>query len=172
MAYSLQFYARKTTKDILEISEWFDEGKIRIGFRKYDDSQSSGSRITESIDFYMSVPEFELLCHNLLSGNIVKTINAGKQVQPLYKGNLRNGEVVSRVLWFGRSRVGIFLNACEGPGKRTDTGAVTPLYRVQDAPKKISIPLNSEEIKSFAIQGKRACDHYYMFYFGRKRKEN
>ena len=89
MSYSLQFFARKTKKDILEISEWFSEGKIRIGFRKYDESQSAGSKISTAIDFYMTVPEFELLCHNLLSGSISRMVEAGKQVPPYYKGNQR-----------------------------------------------------------------------------------
>jgi len=169
---NLQFFVRKTKKDIFEMSEWFDADKIRIGFRKYDESKSAGEKITCAIDFYMSVPEFELLCHNLLSGQIVTQIAAGKTVPPMYKGNERNGEIVSRVLYFGKSRNGIFLNVTEGPGRKTDTGAVTPLYKVSEAPKRISIPLNYEEVKSFAIQGKRACNHYYMFWFGRNRKEN
>ena len=171
MSYSLQFFARKTKKDILEISEWFSEGKIRIGFRKYDESQSAGSKISTSIDFYMTVPEFELLCHNLLSGSISRMVEAGKQVPPYYKGNQRGDQIVSRMLYFGKSRSGLFLNASEGPGKKTETGAVMPTYRVNEAEKRVSIPLTNEEVKSFALQGKRACDHYYMFYFGRDNKK-
>lgn len=164
---NLQFYVRKTDKNLIEIVEAFSIDKVKIGFRNFSLNEEKGSRLSASVDFYMSIPEFDLLCHNLLSGNIIKTINAGGSIPPMYKGNKRGEEIFSRTLSFNKSNKGLFFTACEGPGKMNNTGAVMPLYKMSDAPNKVSIPLNAEEIKSFAIQGKRACDYYYMNYFGK-----
>ena len=166
---NLQFYVRKTDKNLIEIVEVFEKlDKVRIGFRNFSLNEEKGSRVSASVDFYMTIPELDLLCHNLLSGNIVKTINAGGSVPPMYKGSKRGDEIFSRTLSFAKSNKGLFFTACEGPGKMNNTGAVMPLYNMNDAPSKVSIPLNNEEIKAFAIQGKRACDYYYANYFGKK----
>ena len=166
---NLQFYVRKTDKNLIEIVEVFEKlDKVRIGFRNFSLNEEKGSRVSASVDFYMTIPELDLLCHNLLSGNIVKTINAGGSVPPMYKGSKRGDEIFSRTLSFAKSNKGLFFTACEGPGKMNNTGAVMPLYKMNDAPSKVSIPLNNEEIKAFAIQGKRACDYYYANYFGKK----
>ena len=166
---NLQFYVRKTDKNLIEIVEVFEKlDKVRIGFRNFSLNEEKGSRVSASVDFYMTIPELDLLCHNLLSGNIVKTINAGGSVPPMYKGSKRGDEIFSRTLSFAKSNKGLFFTACEGPGKMNNTGAVMPLYKMNDAPNKVSIPLNNEEIKAFAIQGKRACDYYYANYFGKK----
>lgn len=165
---NLQFYVRKTDKNLIEIVEAFSIDRVKIGFRNFSLNEEKGSRVSASVDFYMSISELDLLCHNLLSGNIVKTINAGGSIPPMYKGSKRDGEVYSRTLSFNKSNKGLFFTACEGPGKMNATGAVMPLYKMQDAPNKVSIPLNNEEIKAFAIQGKRACDYYYNNVFGKK----
>lgn len=165
---TLQFYVRKTDKNLIEITDAFNIDKVKIGFRTYDNTKEKGSKNTNSVDFYLSIQEMDLLCHNLLSGKIIKTLEAGGNIAPIYKGNNRGEDIFSRTLSFAKSNKGLFFTACEGPGKKTDTGAVLPLYKINEAPNKVSIPLNTEEIKSFAIQGKRACDYYYMNYFGKK----
>lgn len=164
----LQFYVRKTDKNLIEITEAFSIGKIKIGFRNFSLNAEKGSRVSASVDFYLSIQEMDLLCHNLLSGNIVKTLQSGGSVPPFYKGSPRNDKVYSRILSFALSKKGLFFTACEGEGKTNSTGAVQPLYKISDAPVKVSIPLTMEEIKMFAIQGKRACDYYYANYFGKK----
>lgn len=164
---SLQFYARKTQKDILEIREWFDEGKVCIGFRQYNNNADSGNKVTGSVDFYMQVEELDLLCHNILSGNVYKTLAAGKNIPAYYKGNKRGDTVYARTLTFSKSNRGVFITACEGEGEIIGSGAVKPLYTIKDAPVKVSISLTVEELKAFAIQGRRSCDYYYMHCFGR-----
>ena len=159
---NIQFYVRKTKKDLIEIVEAYDIDKIRIGFRSYGLDAEPGSRVRSGVDFYMPVPEFELLCHNLLSGNILARLKAGREVEPIYKGSPRDGQIFSRAFYFNLSNRGLFFNAAEGPGKKSDTGAVKPLYKLNEAPSKVSISLDSDEIKSFALQGRRACDVYYM----------
>ena len=169
---SLQFYVRKTDKNLIEIVDAFGIDKIKIGFRTFSTAAEKGSRVQNSVDFYLTIPEMDLLCHNLLSGNIVHTINNGDTVPAMYKGSTRNNEVYSRILSFSKSNRGLFFTACEGPGKQNATGAVQPMYKINDAPNKVSIPLNNEEIKMFAIQGKRACDYYYAHHFGKNVQNN
>lgn len=162
-----QFYVKKTDKNLIEIVEAFDIDKAKIGFRTYDNSNEKGSKCDNKVDFYMSIPEFDLFCHNLLSGYTVKMIRDGEKFPPIYKGSRRNGRVESRILTLGKSNRGLFFNAFEGPGKENETGAVMPLYKTSDAENKVSIQLNYEEIKMFAIQGKRLCDCYYLSRFGK-----
>ena len=114
----IQFYVRKTKKDLVEIVEAFDIGKIKVGFRSYNLNAEPGSRETGRVDFYMNIDEFELLCHNLLSGNIISRLKKEEEVPTLYKGSVREGSVFSRTLAFNKSNRGIFFNATEGPGKR------------------------------------------------------
>lgn len=159
---NIQFYVRKNKKNLLEIVESYDSGKVVIGFRSYSLEKEKGSRTNGKVDFYMKIDEFELLCHNLLSGNIVKKLKAGKEVPTYYKGSDRDGKTYSRMFYFASSERGVFFTATEGPGKRENSGAVKPLYEKKDAPVKVSISLSPEEVKSFALQGKRACDVYYM----------
>lgn len=169
---NLQFYVRKTDKNLIEIVEAFGIDKIRIGFRTFSTEQEKGSRVSNSVDFYMTIPEMDLLCHNLLTGNIIQTINNGNTIPAMYKGSVREDQVFARILSFSKSNRGLFFTACEGPGKKNVTGAVQPLYKMAEAPNKVSIPLNNEEIKMFAIQGKRACDYYYANYFGKNVQDN
>lgn len=169
---SLQFHVRKTDKNLIEIVEAFGIDKIKIGFRTFSTAAEKGSRVSNSVDFYLTIPEMDLLCHNLLSGNIVQTINRGDAVPAMYKGSERGNEIFSRILSFTKSNKGLFFTACEGPGKKSATGAVQPLYKMNEAPTKVSIPLSNEEIKMFAIQGKRACDYYYANYFGKNVQSN
>lgn len=167
--YPLQFFCRKTKKDLIEITEWFEAGKVKIGFRKYDNNEQKGSKVNASIDFYLTIQEMDLLCRNLLSGNIITKAAKGMKIDPFYKGSERDNQIYSRVFTFNKSNKGLFFTVHEGPGRKTDTGSFEPLYKLNEAPVKISISLDVEEIKSFAIQGKRACDYYYANYFGRDR---
>lgn len=178
---NLQFYVRKTDKDLLEIRTAFNLvnsaglilnrygqtiNKIQLGFRKFDTKAEKGERLTAQIDFFMDIPEFELFCQNILSGNLIARVNR-KETPTYYKGSVRNGEVLSRVLRVARSNKGVFLNATEGPGHKSESGAVQPDYNMGEAPSKVSIALNSEELKEFALQGRRALDFYYANCFGR-----
>lgn len=148
MEKHLQFHVRKTKNNLIEIVEAFEIDKVKIGFRTFSTAEEKGSRLSGSVDFYMTIPEMDLLCHNLLSGNIVGKINNGVDIPPMYKGSDRDNKVYSRILSFSKANRGIFFTACEGPGKRNSTGAVQPLYKINEAPSKVSIPLNYEEIKS------------------------
>lgn len=163
----LQFYVRKTDKNLIEIVSAFEIDKVKIGFRTFNNENEKGSKLLSKVDFYLSIPEFELLCHNLLTGFVLKTDN----YEPIYKGSERDGAIMSRALSFAKARVGLFFTACEGPGRKTSTGAVIPLYK-NDVPTKISIPLKTEEVKMFALQGKRACDYYYNNYFEKNLLKN
>lgn len=158
----IQFYVRKTNKDLIEIVEAYSINKIKIGFRNYNSNADKGSKISNSVDFYMSISEFELLCHNLLSGNIISRLNKGESIPVYYKGSTRDGSIYARTLSISKSNKGVFVTATEGPGEKTTTGAVKPLYKMSDAPQKVSISLDTEEIKNFALQGKRACDVFYI----------
>ena len=169
---NLQFHVRKTDKNLIEIVGAFGIDKIKIGFRTFSTEAEKGARVSNAVDFYLTVPEMDLLCHNLLTGNIVQTINNGDTVPDMYKGSMRDNEIYSRILSFSKSNRGLFFTAYEGPGKKNATGAVQPLYKKNDAPNKVSIPLNNEEIKMFAIQGKRACDYYYANHFGKNVQGN
>lgn len=158
---NIQFYVRKNEKNLIEIVEAYEIDKIKIGFRSYGLDADPGSRVKSGVDFYMPIAEFELLCHNLLTGNISSRLKKGEKIDTIYKGSPRDGQVYSRTLSFRSSNRGIFFNVTEGPGKKNESGLVKPLYTLEEAPSKVSISLNNDEIKSFALQGKRACDVYY-----------
>ena len=50
--YPLQFFCRKTKKDLIEITEWFEAGKVKIGFRKYDNNEQKGSQVLIFISLF------------------------------------------------------------------------------------------------------------------------
>jgi len=164
-----QFFVKKNKTKLIELCGAFEIGKICVGFRTYDANAQADKKTNGSIDFFLDIAEFELLCHNILSGNLTGKLNKGMQVDPFYKGSPRNGQNISRVMSFTKANMGIFITVHEGPGRLTQTGAMQPAYDLKgDDHVKISAMLTPEELKSFALQGGRACDFYYDHYFGRE----
>lgn len=168
MKFGLQFYVKKTNKSLIEIVDSFPIDKVRIGFRTYSVNGEAGEKTNGKIDFYLEMPEFELLCHNILTGNFTALVNQGKYPS-VYKGSPRDGKLYARVLSFAKGDKGYFITAHEGPGTKTNTGAVMPQFKLGESDHtKVSACLTPEELKTFALMGKRACDHYYLHYFGRE----
>lgn len=174
----LQFYRRVTKRNLLEVVTAYDMqiggnsiDKVRIGFREYNNNQNSGSKVTEKIDFFFDIQDFDLFCTDILSGNVyarVKNRNRPENIY-FYKGGTdrATGRIISKMMTVTPSNKGVFLSVFTGPGKKNNTGAVMPLYKMNNAEHKISIALDAEELKRFAIQGKRALDFFYMYYFKR-----
>lgn len=174
----LQFYRRVTKKNLLEIVTAYDMhingksiDKIRIGFREYNNNQNSGSKVTGKIDFFFDIQDFDLLCTNILSGNVYGRVKRRQNPENIYfyKGGTERstGRIISKMMVISPSNKGVFLSVYTGPGRKNSTGAIMPLYKVNNAEHKISIAMDTEELKKFAIQGKRALDFYYDYYFKR-----
>lgn len=171
---SLQFYVRKTNHNLLEIVDAFNLDKVRIGFRNFNKNGESGNKVTDQVDFYLTIPELELICQDILTGHASVVINekdqSGKFTYKKYgerfKGSERNGQIYSRKFYIVRSDLGAFFTALEGPGKKEGQGIVKPLYKDNEAPNKVSISITPDDMKTFALQGKRACDYYYNNFFG------
>lgn len=169
---SIKFYSKKTQNKILEIVDAFEIDKMRISFMEYDNKKEKGNKITQKVDYYLSFPDFELLCQNLGCGCIAKRLKAGEDVDPIYKGSSRNGQMYARIWRFSKADKGVFFEVAEGPGKKDEhKGIVKPLFKFNEAPNKVSICMSVDEMKMFAIQGKRACDCYYQNFFLKNMEE-
>ncbi|MBR5357533.1 MAG: hypothetical protein IK121_11520 [Lachnospiraceae bacterium] len=167
LKYGLQYYVKKNNKNLIEIVDNFNNDKVRIGFRAYDASGETGAKVNASVDFFLDIPSFEVLCHNIITGNFSARIKTN-QYEPIYRGSVRDGKIYSRVLSFQQGN-NILITAHEGLGSKTKTGAVTPQYKLSDTDHtKVTIAFTPDELKAFALAGKRALDSYYLHYFGRE----
>lgn len=140
------------------------KGKVNINFVKYDDSG-----ITEKIDIYIDLPKALLLCNDILSGKLAKTValalKEGKfENKPVndytsYFVNMggKNEEAAKRedgmalskqfkiqkgnkVPWIFRAEI--------GPGKSNETGLIVPQGKAE---KFINVPLTDDDLKIFAL---------------------
>ena len=137
----------------VDVREAFIIDKVVMQFRRYDQSLAKGSKITSSVDFYLSLEDFSYLCYVLYSGGINKLLQ--KQSYTVYGGSIRNGKVVSRILKIeGGQDDKFFVKAQSGPGKKTQTGAITPAFEKPET--EIVIRLSSEQLKKLGLSGERA----------------
>ena len=138
----------------LDVREAFVIDRVVLQFRRYDQSLSKGNKITQSIDYYLSLEDFAYLCYVFYSGGINKILQ--KQSYVNYSGSVKNGKVISRILKIeGGQDDKFFVKAQSGPGKKTATGAISPVFG--DKPDtEIVIKLSSEQIKKFGLAGERA----------------
>jgi len=124
-----QFFVKKTNKNLIEISaDAFDfNQKIRVGFRFFKVTAEKGNRTQSSINFYFAMDEFDLLCNDILSGKISRTIIAneenakktGKYPKAAYEafgGSIKNMEARIFQITSG-SRTPNVIKAFSGPGK-------------------------------------------------------
>ena len=176
---NLQFWCKKTQKSLIEVTGQFDIDKIGVGFRMFNQQAEKGNRVTSSIDFYFDMAAMEVLCRDILSGNIAKMITASKKAtqesgskypKPVreFKGGSKK-TMKARILTISAgSSQPFIITAYDGPAKINETtGGVVPDYKYNEAEQRIMIGLSGDDLKQFAVMGLRAIDFYYDHYFGR-----
>lgn len=170
----LQYFKKMTRKSLVSLVGAPEIGKAKIELRTF--SQSNGRTVTaSSIDIFMSVLEFEVLCRDIMSGVIAR-----KRQQSLNSGNSFPGPVFtseggsiktmkSRIFnIIPGNRTEYVFQSFEGPGKLNETtGGITPAYKFNEAETKITAGMTESEMRQFAVAGLRYCDFYYEHYFGR-----
>lgn len=154
----------------VDVQEAFALDKVCFQFRVYDETKQRGSRISNSIDFYMNMEELGYFCHILKTGRLARMIqaeiNAAGNGYPKpgyvkFGGTNKPGEpVISRKLQVEAGKKAMYLlSALQGPGKVGTKGQIQPMYMDKDA-QKISIPLTEELATKLAIAGERAIGYY------------
>lgn len=169
-----EYFKKANDRAMFTLTGAFNIDKVRLLFRTYDNRSEQGSKSTACVTFFLDIPTFELLCHNILSGNLTARLKKDGHVEPIYRGNpnKKTGKIVSRILTFGASEKGTYITVYEGPGKENATKAVQPTYTFKSGyTAKLFTILSNDELKSFALQGKRALDDYYANWFGREAVE-
>lgn len=135
---AVKFFGKINQNKIIEIVDAFDINKVRITFIEYDNSKNKGDKIAQRIDYHLPISEFELLCHNILAGCMIRKLTANENGKDedltIFKGSPRNGKMYSRIWKFAKAKEGIFFNVAEGPGKKDpNKGIVMPLYEFDKA---------------------------------------
>ena len=125
----------------------FGIDKVQINFRKYDDSQEKGSKITQSVDIFIDIPEALVLSQDILSGKIAQLAKTEKAKGAKYpaqiwqtmggvnaekaktRGLRTDGMALSRVLKIvpGLKQPFVF-TAESGKGEENDKGLIVPRY--------------------------------------------
>lgn len=76
----IKFNNKDSIMEVLANS--FEIGKVQIHIHKYDESKKKGERITQELDVFVNIEDMLVLCQDILSGNIPKSIkklkDAGK----------------------------------------------------------------------------------------------
>lgn len=168
------------TKDgFIDIRQAFllGEGKVVFQFRNYDKNRPEGSRITKSIDFYMTIEEFLYFCeicktgmiYQLMQNSIVEAQQSGRKYPaPAYMRlggtTKKDGQVISRQFRIeGGGNNPVFLKALQGPGKKTETGMISPCYKDNEAEVKIVVKVDDEMLKKIGLMGQKAVDVFFLW---------
>lgn len=137
-------------------------GKIKMAFRKVDNSKEKGAKIVEKIDFYLDPFEALFLSEEILNGSIARAIKASIEKNPefpppvyeLLRGTSGKEEIISRVLFIQKSKsanMPYLLKVIQGPGKESETKAIVPLYNYNKAPQTVMVPVESKDFKIMAF---------------------
>jgi hypothetical protein len=176
---------KKTSKGrLMEIlADGFSIKKLKINFISFDETKPEGSRITDSIVFWLSFEDALILSNDVLSGRYAKIFAADAEQAKKDKteGKPHNacvpflrlggtnatilrergtpradGKCVSRTLKLTKGKH-YLITAASGPGKVTDNGLISPDGKPE---KQIMIGMTSDEIKEMALMIKM---HLYAY---------
>lgn len=167
----LQFGRWDSAKSFVEINEAFEIDKIRLGFRAYDKTQESGSRTTQSIDFYLSPLAALDMAENILSG-VVKmrkdrwgTKQDRNDNEEFYAtapgGSDSNGKTIYRIVKIQPGKAGYRLCAYTADGQRDEKGLIQPVKGAKFS--YVMIPMNGMQLATFARTLVRSVNAYDLF---------
>ena len=145
------------------LNDAFPIGKVHFGFYTYDVGKAEGSRITNNIQIYLSIPEFLALAQEISSGRLCQkaqvSLEQSKQSRsfpcPVFES--LGGTSAERLRKMGQSRpdnMGIsrqfriipgtkkpfLLNAESGPGQADQKGLIVPKYKTGQGEQKVMVP--------------------------------
>lgn len=173
-------YKNDGRERFVEIAQAFGIGKVKLAFRTYNSKAQTGNKITQSIDCYLNIDEFGLLCHIITSGSArqrammnekARSTGGYKYAKPIfevYNGTTKNNQVISRHLTLSMKnrednpalfeKMPFTLMVEEGPGIKTPTGAITPDKNGRK--NYLAIGLSYDELLKLGINGQRAINIY------------
>lgn len=168
----IQYFRKITDKSVLSVVSAFSIDKVKIEFRQFSPNGEKGNKVTSSVDFYMSPGEFEVLCRDIVSGNIAKEIltqknkaqSEGRYQQPTrcFIGGNKKTMQARQLTITGGDRLPFILTAYIGKGKiNPKTNGLTPDFKFNEADAKVMVGLTTDEFKQFAWSSLRALDYYY-----------
>ncbi|WP_368262603.1 hypothetical protein [Clostridium disporicum] len=157
----------------------FGIDKVQINFRKYDDSQEKGSKITQSVDIFIDIPEALVLSQDILSGKIAQLAKTEKAKGAKYpaqiwqtmggvnaekaktRGLRTDGMALSRVLKIvpGLKQPFVF-TAESGKGEENDKGLIVPRYGTTPE-NRIMVAVTDEQLKQIALLIQTHVQAYY-----------
>lgn len=157
------------------MTDGMDIGQIVMNFVTYNTSLEKGSRQTNFIPIYLSIPEFLALAENFANGEIARKASlaraalAGKTgfVEPLYcvlggtsakklreQGKARpDGKSLSRKMSIAAGeKYPYLLIAEQGVGETDMMGLIVPKFTAKTAEARVSVPVKEESLQQmFAI---------------------
>ena len=167
----LQIDKFDTAKAFVEINEAFGIDRIRLGFRQYDKTAETGSRVTISIDFFLSPRAALEFAEYILSG-IVKAKkqkwdanNARNDNEVFYQtlpgGFDKDGKTMYRIVKVLPGKYGYRLMANQCEGKRDSKGLIQPMPGAKSS--YVAIPMDGMTLAMFARALERAVRSYDMY---------
>lgn len=179
-----KIYKKTSNGRLMEIlADSFTIKKLRFNFISFDETKPEGSRITDSIVFWLSFEDALILSNDILSGRYAKifAVDAEQAKKDKAKGKPHydcvpferfagtnaialkergmsrpDGKSLSRTLKLKKEKY-YLLTAAKGPGKVADNGSVKPDGKPE---KQIMIGMTSDEIKKMALMIKM---HLYAY---------
>lgn len=145
-----RLYSASTNKVVLNVHcSSFPIDKVKLRAASYESK--------ENIDFYLDFPTFQTLAADAESGRLFTKL-ASKQYQ-LFTGYEREGQVISRQLSISYSEPRVFVTIQEGPGRKTETGAILPVKGAEIS-KRISVPIDVATFRQMMIYTSNCITSY------------
>lgn len=162
-----------SAKSFLDIREAFIFSgevveKILFQFRSYDKNKPKGQKITQQVDFYMTLEDASYFADIMKTGKIrdlcnavnVKAAASGKGVSYAFGYQKFGGTAskkISKQLKVQVSEDGrLWIKALEGPGIVEDKGQIKPAYKDNEATNKVAMILDNEQMAKIGLAIERA----------------
>ena len=166
-----------SSKSFLDIREAFcfgDDvvGKILFQFRSYDKSKPKGQKITQKIDFYMTIEDASYFAEILKTGRIrelcvranEKALNESKSASYSFGYQKFGGTAIKKISRQLKIQVSddgrLWIKALEGPGIVEDKGQIKPAYKDSEASNKVAMVLDEEQTKKIGLSIERAIRYF------------
>ena len=140
-------------------------GKICFQFRVYDKNRPKGQKITQKVDFFMDSEEAIYFAEIMKTGRILNLCKNAKAENKFAPGYHKYGgspaKKISKQLKIESTDDGkLFIKALEGPGNISQTGAIAPAYKDNEASQKIALKLTSEQAMKIGLSIERAVRYF------------
>lgn len=166
-----------SSKSFLDIREAFCfnknvVGKILFQFRSYDKSRPKGQKITQKVDFYMTLEDASYFAELMKTGRIrelciranEKALSENKGISYCFGYQKFGGTAAKRISRQLKIQVSddgrLWIKALEGPGIVETIGQIKPAYKDSDATSKISMTLDEEQTKKIGLSIERAIRYF------------